>query len=284
VEDFTEFCTPNTKIQVQNVALKNSVSLRVITFSPSVATDNPPVVFIPGWISLMPGWQGALLEMTRDFTIHYVETREKISAEVNPQARFRVADFARDIARIVDYFQLPKRGYILLGSSLGATTIVDSYRFLPQPPLCLVLICINAVFYIPKFWQNVVRFFPPRLYLGIKPVIKWYLRNFRLDVVSDAAQYAKYCRNLDAADPWKLKKAALAFIHYSIWDRLPAIEVPALVFGASKDELHNLEDIRRIAQFLLNSTFIDLETNSQTHRAAMVLELRKYIKSLNLSS
>jgi len=281
VEDFNGFCAPNTKIQVRNVALKNSVSLRVITFSPSVATDNPQIVFIPGWISLIHGWQNALLEMSRDFTIHYVETREKISADVNLKARFRVDDFAQDIAGVVDYFSLPEKGYILLGSSLGATTIIDSYRFLPRQPLCLVLICVNAIFYIPKFWQNIVRFFPPRLYLGIKPVIKWYLRNFRLDVASDAAQYAKYCRNLDAADPWKLKKAALAFIHYSIWNRLPEIKVPALVIGASKDELHNLEDIRRIAQLLPNSTFVDLETNSQTHSAAMVIELRKYIKSLN---
>jgi pimeloyl-ACP methyl ester carboxylesterase len=281
VENFNEFCAPNTKILVRNVALKNSVSLRVITFSPAVVTNNPQVVFIPGWISLIHGWQSALLEMSRDFTIHYVETREKISAEVNLKTRFRVEDFAQDIAGIVDYFQLPERGYILLGSSLGATTIVDSYRFLPRQPLCLVLICINAIFYIPKFWQNVVRLFPPRLYLGIKPVIKWYLRNFRLDVASDAAQYTKYCRNLDAADPWKLKKAALAFIHYAIWDRLPEIEVPSLIFGASKDELHNLADIRHIAHQLPHSTFVDLETNSQTHSAAMVIELRKYIKSLN---
>jgi pimeloyl-ACP methyl ester carboxylesterase len=281
VENFNEFCAPNTKILVRNVALKNSVSLRVITFSPAVVTNNPQVVFIPGWISLIHGWQSALLEMSRDFTIHYVETREKISADVDLKNRFRVEDFAQDIAGIVDYFQLPERGYILLGSSLGATTIVDSYRFLPRQPLCLVLICINAIFYIPKFWQNVVRLFPPRLYLGIKPVIKWYLRNFRLDVASDAAQYTKYCRNLDAADPWKLKKAALAFIHYAIWDRLPEIEVPSLIFGASKDELHNLADIRHIAHQLPHSTFVDLETNSQTHSAAMVIELRKYIKSLN---
>jgi pimeloyl-ACP methyl ester carboxylesterase len=281
VENFNEFCAPNTKILVRNVALKNSVSLRVITFSPAVVTNNPQVVFIPGWISLIHGWQSALLEMSRDFTIHYVETREKISADVDLKNQFRVEDFAQDIAGIVDYFQLPERGYILLGSSLGATTIIDSYRFLPRQPLCLVLICINAIFYIPKFWQNVVWFFPPRLYLGIKPVIKWYLRNFRLDVASDAAQYTKYCRNLDAADPWKLKKAALAFIHYAIWDRLPEIEVPSLIFGASKDELHNLADIRHIAHQLPHSTFVDLETNSQTHSAAMVIELRKYIKSLN---
>jgi pimeloyl-ACP methyl ester carboxylesterase len=280
VEDFNEFCAPDTKLLVRSVALKNSVSLRVITFSPSVTANNPQVVFVPGWISLIQGWKCALLEMSRDFTIHYVETREKISAEVSPQARFRVEDFAQDIAGIVDYFQLPERGYILLGSSLGATTIVDSYRFLPRQPLCLALICINAIFFIPKFWQNVVQLFPPRLYLGIKPVIKWYLRNFRLDVASDAAQYAKYCRNLDAADPWKLKKAALAFIRYSIWDRLPEVNVPALVVGASKDELHNLEDIRHIARQLPCSTFVDLETNSQTHSAAMVFELRKYIESL----
>jgi len=278
MEDFSEFSAPETTCQIQNVPVNKNVTLKVITFSPLKATTNPVVIFVPGWISLMSGWKEVLIEMSRDFTIHYVETREKISSTISGKVHYQVEDFARDISSLVDVFKLKDRNFILFGSSLGATTIVDSCRFLTSQPLCLVLIGVNAVFYIPKFWRHVVRLFPPRLYLAFKPFIKWYLRNFRLDVQSDLAQYKKYCLNIDTADPWKLKKAALAFVRYAIWDRLPDIKIPALLISASKDKIHDLQNIRHISALMSNSTNIDLETNSNTHSAAMVVEMRKFIK------
>jgi len=281
MEDFSEFSASETTHQVRNVPISKNVTLKVISFSPRKATENPVVIFMPGWISLMSGWKEVLIEMSRDFTIHYVETREKISSTVSGKVHYKVEDFARDISSLVDFFDLKDRNFILCGSSLGATTIVDSCRFLTRQPLCLVLIGINAVFYVPKFWQGVVRLFPPRLYLVFKPIIKWYLRNFRLDVQNDQAQYEKYCLNLDTADPWKLKKAALAFVRYSIWDRLPDITIPALLISASKDEIHDLQNIRRISALMTNSTNIDLETNSNTHSAAMVVEMRKFIREID---
>ncbi len=280
MDDLTQFCAPGTRCDIQNIAVNECVTLRVITFSPPQPTDNPVIVFVPGWISLVPGWKAALIEMTRDFRIHYIETREKISSTIHGKVQFRVEDFAHDLALIIESLGLEEGEYLLCGSSLGATAIVDSCRFLKQRPRGLILIGVNAVFHIPKFWQMVVHLFPPRLYLLMKPVIKWYLRNFRLDVESDRAQYEKYCRNIEAADPWKLKKAALAFVHYAIWERLPEIEIPTLLIAATKDELHDLQNIHRIHAALANSRYLDLGTNSQTHNAAMVVELRNFVREL----
>ncbi|MCK4641032.1 MAG: alpha/beta hydrolase [Candidatus Marinimicrobia bacterium] len=281
MEDFSEFAAPETTCRVRNVPVNKNVTLKIISFSPRKVAENPVIIFVPGWISLMSGWKEVLIEMSRDFTIHYVETREKISSTVSGKVHYQVEDFARDISSLVDFFRLKDRDFILYGSSLGSTTIVDSCRFLTRQPLCMVLIGVNAVFYIPKFWQCVMRLFPPRLYLVFKPIIKWYLRNFRLDVQSDQAQYEKYCLNIDTADPWKLKKAALAFVRYAIWDRLPDIKIPALLISASKDEIHDLQNIRRISALMSNSTNIDLETNSNTHSAAMVVEMRKFVKKID---
>lgn len=280
IDNLSEFCSPGTLCSARQIDVNENVSLQVITFTPANPNGNPEVIFVPGWISLMSGWKKALIEMSRDFTIHYVETREKKSANVRGKVSFEVEDFARDIAAVIDAFGLKDREYILGGSSLGATAIVDSFRFLNCRPLCLVLIGVNAVFYMPKFGMSIVRVFPPRLYLVFKPILKWYLRTFRLDIKNDYAQYEKYCRNIESADPWRLKKSALAFVRYSIWDRLQDIDIPALLFGASKDELHNLENILRINQSLPGSTYVDLEINSNTHNELMVMEMRKFLTKI----
>jgi len=281
MEDLAEFIAAGINCKENLIAVNEQVNLRVITFEPLKDTDNPAVIFVSGWISRISGWKDVLIEMSRDFPIYYVETREKNSSVIAGEVSFRVVDFALDIAAVVDVLDLKDGKFILCGSSLGATSIIESCRFLQQKPLCLVLIGVNAVFYAPIIWKITIFLFPPRFYLLMKPVIKWYLRNFRLDVQHDLTQYVKYCGNLDAANPWRLKKAALEFIKYEIWAKLPDIQIPSLLVSASNDELHDHDNIQKISALLPKSTTIDMELNSNSHSPAVVGEIRKYIGKIN---
>ncbi|MBU0712436.1 alpha/beta hydrolase [bacterium] len=280
MEDLTEFITRGINCKERLIAVNEQVNLQVITFKPVNDTINPAIIFVSGWISRISGWKDVLIEMSRDFPVYYIETREKNSSVIYGEVSFRVEDFARDIAAVVDALNLSDGKFILCGSSLGATSIVESCRFLKRKPLCLVLIGVNAVFYAPIIWKIMIYLFPPRFYLIMKPVIKWYLRNFRLDVHNDWTQYVKYCGNLDAANPWSLKKAALEFIRYEIWSKLPDIQIPTLLVSASKDELHDHENIQKISSMLPNSKTIDMEINSNSHSPVVVGEIRKYIGEL----
>ncbi|MCJ7812259.1 hypothetical protein MUP95_02930, partial [bacterium] len=154
-------------------------------------------------------------------------------------------------------------------------------RFLTVKPLCLVLIGPNACFRVPKMGMVVIRIFQPPFYVILKPFIKWYLKTFRLDIENDYAQYEKYCHALDAADPWKLKKAALAFSRYTVWDILKTIEYPILIIGASKDILHEPVNLHKMVKMMRNATYLDMETNERTHSEEMVKKMRKYIDALH---
>ncbi|HDP99396.1 MAG TPA: alpha/beta hydrolase [bacterium] len=279
-ENLSNYCTKNTDVADEMISVNDNVSLRVITFTPPQKTDNPPVVFIAGWITLIRAWQYVLREMSKDFTIYYVETREKISSKVVGKVKYGVEDIAGDIIALIEHLKLENDRYILFGSSLGATAILESCRRLRVKPKCLVLIGPNAVFRVPRFGRIIIYLFYPGLYLIIKPFIKWYLKHFRLDVRSDYEQYRKYCDNLDAADPWKLKKAAMELSHYTVWDFLAEIEVPTLIFGASKDTLHEPENLKRMVSMLPKATYLDLETNRQTHREMVVEHTRQYLRDL----
>ncbi len=280
MDNLSEFCAQGATYKEQMIPVAENVSLRVRTFTPSEDHNNTPVVLVAGWITLISAWKIVLREMTKDFTVYYIETREKISSQVTGKVEYGVEDIGRDIVALISHFDLKDKGYILFGSSLGASAILDCCRFLDQAPLCLVLIGPNAVFRVPRFGKIIIRFFPPRLYLIIKPVVKWYLKTFRLDIKSDYEQYEKYCGNIDNADPWKLKKAVMKLWNWEVWGLLKDIEYPTLIVGASKDSLHEPENLKKIVSMLKNSTYIDLETNKGTHSEVMVEKVRQCIANL----
>ena len=278
--DLSEYCAPGTKYQEEMIAVAENITLRVISFTPVVIKENPAVVFVAGWITLMSGWQKVLREMTKDFRVFYIETREKISSQTSRNVEYSVEAIGQDIVTLISHLGLKENEYVLFGSSLGATAILDCCRFLRMNPRCLVLIGPNAVFRVPKLGMPVIRIFYPPLYLLIKPVVKWYLRKFRLDVKNDYAQYEKYCNALDAADPWKLKKAVIPLSKYEIWPLLEKIEYPSLIIGASKDKLHEPANLQMMVARMKHATYLDMETNQQTHTEGVVVEMRRYLATL----
>ncbi len=278
--DLSDYCAPGATANEETVSVSFNVALRVIHFTPPQKTGHPPVVFVPGWISLIRGWQVVLKNMTTDFEIFYIETREKISSRIKGKEKFGVTELGDDIVKLISKFGLHEKRYVLLGSSLGATVILDCYRFLKYKPLCLVLIGPNAVFRVPKIWMSIVYCFYPPFYSIIKPVVKWYLRTFRMNVETDYAQYQKYCNALDTADPFKLKKAIIPFSKYQVWDLLPDIEIPTMIVGASKDKLHEPANLRKMVDMMPKAIYVDMETNQGTHSEHLVEELRKYLLSL----
>ena len=80
----------------------------------------------------------------------------------------------------------------------------------------------------------------------------------------------------------KLKKALLSVEKYKVWDLLADIDTPTLIFTASKDKLHEPENLQQIANTMQNATIIDMETNSGTHSREMVYKLQEYFSGLNI--
>jgi pimeloyl-ACP methyl ester carboxylesterase len=123
-------------------------------------------------------------------------------------------------------------------------------------------------------------FYAP-LYVLIKPAVKWYLKTFRLNVLADRAQYEKYREALDGADPRKLKKAVMAVWSYEVWNKLPLVACPVLVVNASRDKLHEPENLRKIVNALPRADEIDLETNAKTHDEPVVDAIRRFLAALS---
>ncbi|NQT27808.1 hypothetical protein HQ585_20795 [candidate division KSB1 bacterium] len=281
--DIQSFCAPGATASEQMVELSEGVHLRLVTFEPAEEKDYPAIIFVPGWISQLEGWREVLVEMTREFRVYLIETREKISSELSGNVTLSVETIGDDILHLVAKLNLKDGSYLLFGSSLGATVIMDCYHRIPEKPKCIAVVAPNAVFNVPGYWKLIIYLFYPRLYLILRPGLKWYMKHFRLNMQVDSAQYTKYCRALDAADPFKLKKAAMKFWKYTIWDRIETIDRPTLLIGASKDKLHEPQHLKRMVEMLPNVHYEDMGTNKNTHTADVVEVLRRFLKDLKSS-
>jgi len=279
-ESFSSYCADGANYKTEFIDVSENVSLRLIKFSPAKPSNKPPIVFVPGWVSQISGWLQVLLEMTRDYTVYYIETREKISSVVKNDAEYTIDVMGKDVINVLEQIELIDKKYYLFGSSLGGTIILDLWRFLEKKPLSLVLVGPNAEFRVPISWHYIVTVFYPPLYNWLKPSVKWYLRTFRMNIESDVTQYEKYSEALDSADPWKLKKALLSVEKYKVWNLLNNISTPTLIFTASKDKLHEPENLQRMAKSMQNATIVDMETNSGTHSREMIVEMQKYLSGL----
>ncbi|RMF07489.1 MAG: alpha/beta hydrolase [Candidatus Neomarinimicrobiota bacterium] len=278
-EDLQSYCAPGTTVTVREVSPGPEVTLRCHDFVPERPLPEP-VFFIPGWISRMAGWKIVLRDMTRTRRVLYLETREKNSARVPDRFSFGATALATDLVRAAEALELDPPHTIWFGSSLGATAILEAMQFLPRKPRALVLVGPNAEFRIPWWGRGIIAVFPVPLWRLFKPFVKWYLRTFRLDVEKDRAQYEKYCAALDEANPLRLKKGARELAHYTVWDRLPQIDIPVLIFGGSHDVLHEPANLVKMTERLPRAVYRDLETNTNTHSEIMVREMEQFLADL----
>jgi pimeloyl-ACP methyl ester carboxylesterase len=259
---------PGTDLKEAYVEVSDRVALRVIDFHPPHdSPTKPAVLFVPGWISLVRGWQDVLKRLTPCYRTLYVETREKRSARIPKRGGvdFSISRMTQDIHEVWRQRVAPERPLCLVGSSLGSTIILDYLsQGLGEPALAL-LIAPNTEFRFPSWSIPIIRLLPASLYNLAKPAIKWYLREIRLDKVREPEQVAKYEGTLDAAEPKRLKANALALGHYSLWPKLQKVKAPVVIIGARSDVLHGLDTMKRMVALIPDARLVVMASNKETH-------------------
>ena len=266
--DYSQYTDNSTAVKEYMLGVSDGVSLKIIDFTPqNVSPEKPVIIFVAGWISLISGWKGVLKVLTAKYRVLYLETREKQSSLVPDvkKVSFSMDRLVLDIAQIVKKVIPPSEKFVLAGSSLGATVILEYCGSEGRKPLSAVLISPKADFKFPKLLELVIPALHPSLAFLIRPVVKWYLRNFRLDKKNNREQVAKYENTLDCADPYKLKANALALRNYALLNRVNKINVPCLMVGATTDKLHGTGEIKQIMSIIPDSTYVELESNMETH-------------------
>lgn len=281
LNDLQPFAGKNTSIQVEFVKVEDRVSLRVINFVPKEPKWPIKLLFVPGWISLLNSWRYFLPIVTEQVHLIYVETREKSTAKINGETTFSVHDIANDIRQIIKFCELETGNYVLAGSSLGATAILESVSTLETPPSGMVLILPNAEFQLPKYTPLILKVVPSFLLPALRPIVKWGMLKFKINP-NDNEHKQRFITSLNAANTVRLRSSALAVYDYRMdFEMLKQIQVPSLIIGAIKDGEHNQEDVKKIAMTLPVSEYTDLTTFTATHSTKAARLLLAYLEQLN---
>lgn len=283
MQDYHKYTNPGTYCSERMLKVANDVSLRIIHFKPGVDSVYPPLVMIVGLATVIESFQFIVGELTKDFEIYYVETREKSSSQINGKVSFDIETVASDVIETINLLGLPNDGYVLFGYSFSATVIVESYSRLKVKPSSLLLLSPTPSFYYPSWSLPLIRMAVP-LYWVLKPTAKWYLRNFTINVKEDKDMYRFTSLALDRADPRKLRDAILGIAGYAVWDKLNTLDCATLIVDTSRDGIHRHEDIVRMKNAIKNCTYVDLETNNRTHGNALGPVIRNFLKKQTLQT
>jgi pimeloyl-ACP methyl ester carboxylesterase len=280
--DYSSYVDHLTTVKEYMLEMSDGVSLQIIDFcTQNISPDKPVIIFVAGWISLLSGWKEVLKVLGGKYRIIYVESREKQSSIVPDvkKVSFSMKRLALDVSDVIEKVISPSGNFILAGSSLGATAILEYCGSDKRKPLSAILVAPNTEFRFPKILELIVPAVHPALYLGIKPVIKWYLRNFRLDKKSSLEQIKKYENTLDCANPYKLKANALTLRKYALLNSMGNITIPCLVIGATSDTLHDTGNIKQLLKRIPDVAYVELATNMETHSEKAGQIMVKYIES-----
>jgi len=279
--DYSQYTDSSTAVKEYMLGVSDGVSLKIIDFTPrNISLEKPVIVFVAGWISMISGWKGVLKVLTVKYRVLYLETREKQSSTVPDvkKVSFSMDRLSLDIGEIIEKVIPPSEKFVLVGSSLGATVILEYCGSKSRKPLSAILISPKADFKFPKLLELAIPALHPSLAFLIRPVIKWYLRNFRLDKKNSREQIEKYENTLDCADPYKLKANALALRNYVLLNRVKQINVPCLMIGATTDMLHGTGEIKQIMKIIPDSLYVELESNMETHSEKAGHVILEYIQ------
>ena len=262
---------PDCSIEARYIQASDGFQLKVYSFTPNEPTSKRPVVFIPGWTSVMDGWAPLLSEWAGKRVIHYIETREKRSAQVPKKIRVRDFEMLRhadDLKAVTDELNLDSN-VLWFGSSLGATVILHGMIEGLLRGEGAFLIAPNTKFRFSTWMIPIISApwwcYPPLIRILGLPYLKWRLK--------EPGQYIRYRRTMTQAHLLRLKRSVQANRRYDLPTKLSEVDIPIAICVAASDTLHTGNDSHGIADDLPNGVVVEVPSNQYAHEADVIADI-----------
>ena len=273
---------PHTECSKEWVRVSNTVSLRVLTWTPldEALRQLEPVVMIPGWGSLFEGWAPLVAEWATRRRVLYIETREKTSARFKSKKiltkDFTIERFSKDITEVLSHYQL-KNEFHLFSSSLGSTLLIDSLQRQEIDAKSSLFVAPNEHFKLPLWARIIIKL--PLPILALKMMRSITLRAIEKKV-KEEGQRIRYRRALREQELVRWRASARSLIAYSLPEDLSNITVPCGILAAQSDKLHAMDAAKRITARITGAVMIEVPSNQYAHEADVLVEVEAFYATL----
>lgn len=258
-----------------DVMMSDNTTIRVYTTKAPTDKRNGYTLFIiSGWGTVIPSWDELLINAVEDFDVVYFESREKGSSSFNRKSDLGMHRMALDIKDTITKLELDESKLVLFGSCIGATTIIYGMVEEMYNPFMPVLIAPPGRFEVPPVVSYLIPISPTFLWPVVKPILRFWINKFKSE---DQRQAAKYLRAMEEADVKRWKRIGLRIIFKRYWKTFPKVKNHVLLIAAERDKMHDAEDTMKVSKMIKNSTYLNLETNRNTHSGVMVDTIREYL-------
>jgi len=279
---------PGAYFKSEYISASDDVKLKVLQWQPEIKeSEEPeklvePVIFVPGWISHVSSWAELLRSMTQKRPVFYIETREKISAQIKKE-KIKIDDFtisriALDLINVCKRLPIDLEQSIVMGSSFGATALLETLKNNNLNVRCAFLVGPNSEFAAHPLMQKLL-LLPDFSYHFLKYFILWYLRTFRVDEKKEPEQMRRYKITVKTAHPRRIKMSVKAAMKYKLWPNLQTVQTPTALAYAPTDTLHSKDNIKKIAQTLPFGQIIACPSNKYMHSADLLKDIEGFIKN-----
>ena len=256
--------------------------LRILRSSaPEETRTGFTLLLIPGWASVVQGWDDVLLEAYSYFDIVYFESREKGSSKLVKKAKGDLDRLSSDIKEVIEQLKLEREKLILFSSSFGSVMHAHGLAHNKYEALLNILVGASTKIELPFLTKYLVPWAPPLTLNIFKPISRFWIKRSKSE---NPEQAAKYIRVLDEADAKKWQMVGKHVVFSKFWNIYEKVEDPVLIIGMEKDKFHEIKDIRKLASLMKNSSYLDMKTNKNTHSAEMVKVIRKHLLEIQNSA
>lgn len=260
---------------------KSGYNLRVLSWKPKEESSKHArtLVMIPGWNSVPEGWFPILSEWVKQRPVVYVETREKGSCIIDSaisKESFQIQNITSDLPLILEKMELDPSKCDAMGSSLGATLLLEGLREESLVFRSLVVLSPNLAF-VPPIWARPLIPAPLFMYSALVKFVIWYLDK-RL---KEEGQRIRYRRTLLAAPIDRLRLCSIVFRKYKMNLDFSHTSAPVGILRASSDTLHDHSDAGKLSKQIPNSTLIEIESNQFAHEAAAIPVIENFMQGIS---
>jgi pimeloyl-ACP methyl ester carboxylesterase len=231
---------------------------------------------VPGWGADWEYFVDLFDEVDEEVPLYFLESREKRSSTMAPDASYSMRRFARDVAVAIRALGLDATGYVLVGTCFGSGVLLETLSRKLANPAISVLFDPMPRLWVPRW---ILHWIVPVLPISLIAILRPSVRRALLYGMEEEAQRERTRKIIDSAVLPKWKPGSFQIRDWSAFDVAPRVTNEVHVLNAASDRFHDGSVYPVIAKLMPNATYVRFFVEGRDRERFMGTTVNAYSRS-----